>query len=205
MPSDVILENEALVYHLSQRFYGIDKEDLVQAGFLGLTKAYKKFDESKGTKFSTFAFGYIYGEMYEAATGNRPIRIRKPEMRLYKAVMKTKELLENKYQRSVSYQEACEFTNVNYEMFLSILYSLSTNVSIDNTELHLSEKNNIDDMLLLKESLDNLTSLERSVIVHRYMEDLSQSDTAKVLSMSQAKVSRLEKSSKEKMQSFVNH
>ncbi len=204
MPREIILENEALVYSIAKNFYGAEREDLVQAGFLGLMKAYRKYDASKSeAKFSTYAYGFIFGEMYEAANGSRPIRVRKPELKLYKGVVKTKELLEAKYERPISYEEACAFLHVDYQTFMSILNALSARVSIDNVDPEARE-NSLDDMILLRESLETLSPLEKSVIERRYMDDLSQQEAAKVLGLSQVKVSRVEKSSREKMKNFVN-
>lgn len=204
MPEEVTFENENLIYKMAQSFYGVDREDLIQAGYLGLTKAYKKYDANREVKFSTFAYGYIYGEMYEAATGNRPIRVRKNELRLYKGVVRAKELLEAKFARPVSYEEVCAYTNTDYATFLSILNSMSAMVSVDAQELNLKTRDNTDDMILLRESMNTLTPLEKSVIKTRYMEDRSQNETAKVLGLSQVKVSRIEKASKEKMREFVS-
>lgn len=204
MPEEVTVENENLIYKMAQSFYGVDREDLIQAGYLGLTKAYKKYDANREVKFSTFAYGYIYGEMYEAATGNRPIRVRKNELRLYKGVIRAKELLEAKYARPVSYEEVCAYTGTDYETFLSILNSMSAMVSVDAQELNLKTRDNTDDMILLRESMNTLTPLEQSVIKTRYMEDRSQNETAKVLGLSQVKVSRIEKASREKIREFVS-
>lgn len=205
MPTEIIVENERLIYKISQSLYGAEKEDLIQAGFLGLTKAYKKYNPECGTKFSTYAYGYIYGEMYEAATGNRPVRVRKNELKLYKGVVKTKELLEAKFNRSVSYEEACAYTHVDYQTFMAILSALSATVNVEDTEVTMksSEGNNVDDMIMLRDSMNSLTPLEKSVITNRYMEDMSQNETAKVLGLSQVKVSRLEKSSREKMKNYM--
>lgn len=205
MPIEIIDEIKPLIYSLSSNFYGTEKEDLIQAGFLGLTKAYKSFDSNRNTKFSTYAYGYIYGEMYEATTGNRPIRVRKPEMKLYKGVIKAKELLENKYDRSISYEEACAFLHVNFDTFMSILNSLSATISIDDTELNLSNRDNTDEMLMLKDSMNSLSPLEKTVIERRYMDDMSQQETAKILGLSQVKVSRIEKQSREKMKNYCSN
>lgn len=204
MPSEVILENEKLIYSMAKGFYGAEREDLVQAGFLGLMKAYKKYDESVGTKFSTYAYGFIYGEMYEAATGNRPIRVRKSELSLYKGVIKAKELLEDKLNREVSYEEVCASLKVDYGLFLAILNSMSATVSMDDQELNLrSRESDIDNLIMLKDSLESLNPLERSVMANRYIKDRSQDETAKILGLSQVKVSRIEKSSRDKMKNFM--
>ncbi len=204
MPGEIILENESLIYSVSKNFYGVEREDLIQAGFLGLMKAYRKYDATKSNaKFSTYAYGFVYGEMYETANGNRPIRVRKPELKLYKGVVKAKELLEAKYERSITYEEACAFLHVDYQTFTSILNALSAKVSIDDIDPE-SRGNNIDDMILLRESLQTLSPLEKSVIERRYVDDLSQQEAAKVLGLSQVKVSRVEKTSREKLKNFVN-
>lgn len=203
MPKEIVLENEGLIYSLSNKFYGVEKEDLIQAGFLGLTKAYRNYDENRNVKFSTYAYGFIYGEMYETATGNRPIHINKSEMRLYKGVKRTKELLETKYERPVSYEEACAYLKVDFSLFTSILNSLSAFVSFDANPIDIPKRSNVDDMILLKESLKTLTPIERDVIKRRYLDDLSQDETAKTLGLSQVKVSRIEKKSREKMRNFI--
>lgn len=204
MPSEIIVENTGLIHSLSKRFYGVEREDLLQAGYLGLTKAYRAYNPEMETKFSTYAYGYIYGEMYEAATGNRPIKVRKPEIKLYKGVIKTKALLEEKYNRPVSYEETCSFLHVNYDTFLSVMNSMTAMVSLEDVDYDVAKRDNTDDLLMLKESLDSLTELEKSVIERRYMEDMSQDETAKVLGLSQVKVSRIEKKSREKMKNFCS-
>lgn len=188
---------------MSQKFYGVDREDLIQAGFLGLTKAYRNYNPECGTKFTTYAYGFIYGEMYETATGNRPIHVRKNELKLYKGVVRAKELLEEKYGRQVTYEEACNYMNIDYSTFISILNSMSATISVENTELNLHNKDNTDDMIMFRDSLESLTPLEKSVIQNRFMEDKSQDETAKVLGLSQVKVSRIEKSSKEKIKNYM--
>ena len=201
--SNIILEYEGLVYSLAKKFYGAEREDLIQSGFLGLTKALKNYKPETGTKFSTYAYEYIYGEMYETANGTKPIKIRKEQLKLYKNVLKTKELLTQKYGRDVSYEEVATFLNIDINLLNDILNSLNASISIENTELNLSRKDNIDDMILLKESLEQLSELEKNVIEKRYMSDLSQDETAKTLGLTQVKVSRIEKRSKEKIREFI--
>ena len=72
----IINENVGLIYMIAKKFYNVPKEDLFQAGVLGLLKAYQNYDESYGAKFTSFAYTYIYGEMYTLAN-NRQIKINK--------------------------------------------------------------------------------------------------------------------------------
>lgn len=203
MPKEIILENEGMIYALSKQFYGAEKEDLIQAGFLGLTKAYRNYNPEVSTaKFSTYAYGFIYGDMYEAATGNRPLKVGKPELKLYKGVLKTKELLEAKCGHPISYEEACTYLNVDFQTFLTILNAMSAQVNVEDRENDIRTSDFVDDMIMLHESMETLTPLEKSVIESRYMEDMSQQEAAKQLGLSQVSVSRLERKGKEKMKNY---
>ena len=198
-----LLQYTPLVYSVASKFYDAPFEDLVQAGFLGLAKAKRNYNANNGGKFSTYAYQYIYGEMYETAFGEKPIRVNKDAMRIYNKVKQTRELLMQRENREVSFEEVCAFLHIDLNLFMDILNSLSIGISLENTELNISRKENIDDLILLRESLEKLNELERNVINMRYMNDLSQDETAKVLGLTQVKVSRVEKKSKEKMREFI--
>ena len=53
---NVIDANTALIYKVASQFYGVDRDDLFQAGALGVSKAYKNYQENGTTKFSTYAY-----------------------------------------------------------------------------------------------------------------------------------------------------
>lgn len=198
-----ILKYDWLVYSIASKFYGIPREDLIQAGFLGLTKARENYNENTKCKFSTYAYEYIYGEMYAIAHNSKMIHINKDAMRIYNKVKNAKELLTQKENREITYEEVCNYLRIDINLFLDILNSLSASVSIETTELNLTSQDNIDDLILLKESLERLSELEKNVINMRFMNDFSQDETAKVLGLSQVSISRIEKSSKEKMREFI--
>lgn len=199
----LITQYEPLIRSMASKFYGIDKEDLIQAGFLGLSKAYKNYDDKLGCKFSTYAYHYIYGEMYETVNGNKPIKLRKDIIHIYKSVLKTREILSQKYGKEVDYDTVCKYLNIDFNLFLDILNSISATVDIDYVELKSKDKSNLDDLIMLRDSLESLNDMERNVIKSRYMSDLSQDETAKVLGISQVSVSRIEKSAKEKIKKYV--
>ena len=59
-----ILEYEKLIYSIAKKYDGYkSKEDLYQAGYMGLLMALNNYKENRNTKFSTYAYKYIYGEM----------------------------------------------------------------------------------------------------------------------------------------------
>ena len=64
---------EGLVKKVAQNFYNVDKEELYHVGRIGLVKAYQHYKKDTNTKFSSFAYTYIFGEMYELARMKKAI------------------------------------------------------------------------------------------------------------------------------------
>ena len=63
---DIVQANAGLIYKImNERFYGVEREDLFQAGAVGVLKAYKNYKKNGMTKFSTYAYEYVFGEMYQ--------------------------------------------------------------------------------------------------------------------------------------------
>ena len=60
---EIINQNAGLIYDIAKKFYGYPKEDLFQAGVLGLLEACKQYDEIFNAKFTSFTYKYIYREM----------------------------------------------------------------------------------------------------------------------------------------------
>ena len=61
----IIKANIPLIKKIATKFYNASFEDLFQAGCMGVIKAYKNYQKNGNTKFSTYAYDYIFGEMYE--------------------------------------------------------------------------------------------------------------------------------------------
>ena len=80
----IIKIHEKLIYKLTAKFYNVSKEDLYQAGIIGLIKAYQNFKDDGTTKFTTYAYNYIFGEMYELSNHLRTIKLNKNILKLYK-------------------------------------------------------------------------------------------------------------------------
>ena len=171
-----ILKYKPLVYSIAAKFYGVPKEDLIQAGFLGLTKAKENYKVGSGCKFSTYAHQYIYGEMYSVAFNSKNIYINKDAMKIYNKVKNARDLLVQKENRNISYEEVCTYLGIDINIFLDILNSLSASISVESTELNLTKQDNIDDLILLKESLKRLNTLEKKVINMRFVNDFSQDE-----------------------------
>ena len=208
----LIKDNEKLIWKVANSFYGVDKQDLYQAGALGILKAYKNYKYNSDTKFSTYAYDYIFGEMYNLAN-NRNIKVSKDILRRYKLIEQTRYIMAQQLMRVPSNKELSEFLNMDIEVLDSAIMSGNKIMSLDDESelsrtLHetiaVKQKVNDDDVILLNNSINCLNDLEKDIINSRYYEDLTQSETADRLGISQVKVSRYEKKSLVKMREYMH-
>lgn len=206
----VLKENVGLIWNIAKRFYTESKNDLYQAGVLGLIKAYQNYKSDGECKFSTYAYKYIYGEMYNVAI-NKTIKQSKDLIKLVKLVEMTKNKLAQKLMREPSIKEVAEFLEMDEETINYALLSASVMLSLDNGDDDLNlhevipceEKVSVDDRIMLSDSINELDLLEKNIINARYYEDLTQSETAKKLGITQVMVSRYEKRSLKKMKDYM--
>ena len=206
---EIINQNAGLIYDISKKFYGYPKEDLFQAGVLGLLKAYKQYDESFNAKFTSFAYKYIYGEMY-LLVNNRPLKINKDILKLYKLIEQTRLSLTQNNGIVPSYDDVANFLEIDKEKIYEAVMAGQSIMSLDSEEnvclydtIKSEEKVSIDDKILIDESMEMLSEDERNIIKSRYFEDLTQCEVARKLSMTQVMVSRYEKKGLDKMQKFL--
>lgn len=202
--------HEKLIYKIASKFYEAPKEDLYQAGVIGIIKAYKNYVDNGTTKFTTYAYDYIFGEMYELNSGLRTIKLNKKILSLYKKIEQANATLSQNLNRMPTTTELATFLEIPEETIYQVYESTQSIMSIDvETERPVYEtisnpKDNIDtDNIDLQESLNTLNPDEREIINYRYFKDYTQSETAKVLGMSQVKVSRYEKKSLNKMYNYL--
>ena len=192
-----IIESTNLIYSIASKYkdyYSI--EDLFQAGCIGVIKASNSYKDNQNTKFSTYAYKYILGEIIDYMRKDRNIIISDETFDIYKQYLRIKELLTAKYDREVSFSEICKYIDIDERKMLNIIESVSFAKSI-NDEISNGYSNDnreeIDNEILLKSELDELNSFDRTIIDYRYYQGYSQSETALILGLSQSKVSRCEK------------
>ena len=206
---DIIRGNTNLIYKIASKFYGVEMEDLFQAGVLGVLKAYKNYKDNGITKFSTYAYEYIYGEMYTLVS-NRTMKINKDILKLYRMIEKTRFALAQKYNRIPNNQEIAMFLEMSEYQIEEAIMAGKEIMSLDADEevpiyeaIKAEEKVQVDDQILISESLELLSNDEKEIIKARYYEDMTQSEVAKKLAMTQVMVSRYEKKGLNKMQQFM--
>ena len=206
----IISINEKLIYKIAKRFYDVPKEDLYQAGVIGIIKAYKNYKQNDNTKFTTYAFNYIYGEMYELANNVRSIKLSKDVLKIYKKIEQTRYLLAQSINRIPTTKEIAEYLNIDELLIEQIINSTNTIMSLDSEENRVYEtlsgetKVPLSSIIDIKDSLETLDEKEKEIIKYRYFKDYTQSETAEILGMSQVSVSRYEKKSLNKMYNYLN-
>ena len=87
--NELIDTHMGLIKKIANKFYNASREDLIQVGVIGLLKAYQNFKAGEA-KFSTYAYPYIFGEMYQLVNTNKNIKVSKDMLKLYKLVEKTR-------------------------------------------------------------------------------------------------------------------
>ena len=199
---DVLIENERLVYSIINKFSSFqDKDDLYQVGMIGLINAYKNFDQSKNTKFSSYAYFYILGEVKKYVRESLGIKQDKKMEHLYLLVEKATILLTQKLMRYPTNQDIAEYLELDVDTVREIKASKvlidSLDQEIEDTSLYdrigYDEVSYSPELLDLRSELDNLEEFDRELIYERYYEDKTQKETSENLGVNQVKVSRSEK------------
>ncbi|MBQ9072000.1 MAG: sigma-70 family RNA polymerase sigma factor [Bacilli bacterium] len=201
--TNLIIENERLIYSIANYFKNYNsKEDLYQAGCLGLVCAYKRYNPDMNSKFTTYAYPYILGEMRKLVREDKGIKVSREITKLNLKIEKAYVLLSQKLMKEPSTLEIANFLEIPEYYVSEAIISLNKIKSIDepvNEEGReftlqdvIGKSDNIDDLILLRESLTTLNNEEKEIINNRYMKDYTQSETSKIVGMSQVQVSRKE-------------
>ena len=210
MNTKMIEAFDPLIKKIASNFYNADYEELIQVGRIGLYNAYKHYDNNSNTKFSSFAYQYIFGEMYQLSILNKTIKPNKDLLKLNKLIDKTKILLTQKLNHEPSIDEISSYLNIdsltisNAIKYNEIILSLDKEMDED-TNLYnkLGNTFNNDLKILLDDSFKILDNNEKDIIKYRYYNDLTQSETANLLGISQVSVSRYEKKSLNKIRNYI--
>jgi RNA polymerase sigma-B factor len=209
----LVLMHENLVRFLAAKFAnrGEPLEDLVQVGTIGLINAIDRFEPERGTKFSTYATPTIVGEI-KRHFRDRAWNLKVPRwmQELNLQVMKANEQLSQRLGRSPTIAEIADHVGASEAETLEAMelgnayetVSLDTKLSFEGeiAPLTLNDSIGVDDMSLLKiEQYDDLKAAvecldnrEKLIIYLRFFHDLSQTEVALRLNISQMHVSRLQ-------------
>lgn len=198
---DNVLEYEKLIYKMISKYKNFDQEDLYQVAMLGLMNAKRNYKPDENTKFSTYAYYYILGEINTYIKASNPVKISQDLLRLKGSLTHAKEAMTQRLRREPTIEELSVFLEVPMDKIEEAMIATSAVESLDYTyddenDLYNSfgqpETQMTEDFLDLKNAVQNLPKEEQALIVARYYEGLTQQETSETLGMSQVQVSRKE-------------
>lgn len=119
MKEDILLENEGLIYSIINKYtYYFDKDDLYQVGVIGLINAYKNYKDDKQTKFSSYAYFYILGEVKKYIYESNVFKVSKELTKINIAIERAKAVLTQKIiKRANRFRNIFLFRNVRRRSF----------------------------------------------------------------------------------------
>lgn len=207
---ELVKKNIGLVSSIVKKFLsrGYEYEDLFQIGSIGLIKAIKNFDPKFNVKFSTYAVPMIMGEIKRFIRDDGIIKISRHTKETARRIKYAKENFAKENGREATIaeisKELCitsEDVVMSLESLNSLEYLYDTIHQDDGSPVLLIDKLGEDkdygteviDRVAIKEVLGALEPRERQIIMLRYFKDMTQSQIANVLGISQVQVSRIEK------------
>lgn len=208
---EIISGNLRLVLSVLQRFKnrGENLDDLFQVGCIGLMKAVDNFQPGQNVNFSTYAVPMIIGEIKRHLRDNTSIRVSRALKSLAQKVMHIREILTGKLLREPTLSEIAAELEISPEEIVLACQAGSVPVSLHDTVFNdsidpvfvmdmVSDQNNHSELwvenLTLRHALSLLGERERKIIEARFLEGRTQTEIALEIGISQAQVSRIEKS-----------
>ena len=203
--TNLVHEHKNLIYKLTNFFPNYNnKEDLFQVGCIGLLNAYKRYDSSFNTKFTTYAYPFILGEINNYVKNDKGIKVSRDISRLNSSIERASVLLTQKLMHEPTVSEISEYLEIDECFVVDALLSrypirsVDSVISDDGKDITLLDtipdvnSMDINTLIALKDELSKLSDLEKEIINGRYMKDLTQSEVADALGISQVQVSRKE-------------
>jgi RNA polymerase sigma-B factor len=188
---------------------GYSRDDVVQSGFEGLLKAVKRYDPERGVAFSTYAGHCIMGEirhfLRKEAAFHRPGWAVELQGRV-------NQFIENTLKETGELPSVGQITaalNVREEGLLQVMRAGWVSIDeIDISKIHSQRYESfqlpIEDRIVLKQAIDNLSDIQRKVIAMLFYRDMTQNEAAEELGINQRKVSRILHKSLKLMKSVLN-
>ncbi len=212
--------NLRLVLSVIKRFENRNEnmDDLFQVGVVGLIKAIDNFDVTMQVMPSTYCCPMIIGEIRRYLRDNNPIRVsRSLRDTAYKALQMREKLMAEK-EKEPTVEEIAKALEIPKETVVTALDAIQAPISLFEPVYHdggdalfvmdqVSDDKNGDGLWLenlsLGEAMDHLSERERKIVKLRFFEGRTQTEVSDEIGISQAQVSRLEKSALQHMRKYV--
>jgi len=208
---EIVRRNQNLLHHILKRFaYASDPyEDLLQVANLGLIKAAQRFDAHRGVRFSTYATAIVDGELRHHLRDSLLMKQPRWVKKVYHEIQAKSTELMHKLGRPPEVAELAQALNINEAGILEVM-NLYARIDLhsrnepfapgeldegaDPRIVHSLRQESfalpIEDRIALYDALDKLSALERRLIYLLFFKELTQTEVADELGLTQKKVSR---------------
>ena len=212
--------NLRLVLSVIQRFSnrGENVDDLFQVGCIGLIKSIDNFDLGQNVRFSTYAVPMIIGEIRRYLRDNNSIRVSRSLRDIAYRALQVRDRLINENNKEPTVSQIAKELKVPREEVVFALDAIQDPVSLFEPIYHdggdaiyvmdqISDTKNLDDSWLenisIKEAIKKLNDREKLILNLRFFDGRTQMEVADEIGISQAQVSRLEKTALRHMRKYI--
>ena len=213
--------NLRLVLSVIQRFRGRGEsaDDLFQVGCVGLIKAIDNFDLTQGVQFSTYAVPMIIGEVRRYLRDNNSIRVSRSTRDLAYKIIQYKEKYNKEHGKEPKIEEIAKELEIKKEEVAFSLDAIQDPISLqepiyndgkDNIYImdQVKDKKNTDEswaeIMTIMQAMKRLNDKEKEIVIKRFFDGRTQMEVATEIGISQAQVSRLEKSAIDHIKRWYN-
>ena len=208
---EMIRENAGLIWSIVRRYYGqgAEPEDLYQLGCMGFLKAIRGFDIQYGTQFSTYAVPKIAGEIRRFLRDDGAVKVGRGLREQAMQILGARERLSHDLGREPVLSELAEATGLSAEEIAaaelaaaapeSLQQETAEGLTLESTLHDGSTEEDLVERIALRGAIDSLPDQEKKTILLRFFKGLTQTQTARILRVSQVQVSRLERRALERL------
>jgi len=207
----ILQDNIGLIRSIVLRFRerGVEMEDLMQIGYIGMMKAVRSFELDRGTAFSTYAVPMIFGEIRRYLRDEGPIKIGRYYKKLGMDLMRERSRIVSEDGREPGIEELSSLCGVSPQEAAMALEAASPILSLseyaygdeqsvelgavipDRTDIE--EMESLRDRIALGEAITKMPMIWQQIVLLRYYRNQTQQQTANQLGLTQVKISREEK------------
>lgn len=212
----LINDNSGLIWSIARRYFGrgTEPDDLYQLGCVGFLKAIEGFDESFGTKFSTYAVPKISGEIRRFLRDDGMVKVSRGIKEQAVKIRSARTILEQRIGREPTISELSLETGLSpediafAETAAGPAESLQKESGEDGFTLELvlgdyGAEEKLVEHVALRTAIEKLPDREKQVVALRYYHGMTQQNCAKVMHVSQVQISRLERKAVELLREYL--
>lgn len=213
----LVEENAGLIWSIARRYFGrgVDPEDLYQLGCVGFLKAIEGFDESFGTRFSTYAVPKISGEIRRFLRDDGVVKVSRGIKEQGMQLRAARVELEQRLGREPTISELSRETGMSAEDIAFVETATGPAESLQREQGEdgfcleqvlgdYAAEEKMVERVALRAAIAKLPERERQIVALRFYHGMTQQNCARVLHVSQVQISRLERRAVERLRELMD-